>query len=238
MRSEAELATSISFIDTRPGAMMFEQSLKADHRFVDTFGSFTESMNIILESAKMAGEIDMQFFLSGRFSEHVLEPPVREIEAIGSPRSILRRRLSDQIEAFGNRDGYYQDSDDDDDESWDSEEEDDFWGSSVKKKKRDEIRRHSSRRQNVLALALPSIAENEVEEKEEEDDDESHPVQRLNKFTARALNLTDEERKEMISAMREKLETRKDMLHGDWDDSGNVSSSESDWTESDYEEED
>ena len=42
----------------------------------------------------------------------------------------------------------------------------------------------------------------------------------------------------MISAMREKLETRKDMLHGDWDDSGNVSSSESDWTESDYEEED
>ena len=104
MRSEAELATSISFIDTRPGAMMFEQSLKADHRFVDTFGSFTESMNIILESAKMAGEIDMQFFLSGRFSEHVLEPPVREIEAIGSPRSILRRRLSDQIEAFGNRD--------------------------------------------------------------------------------------------------------------------------------------
>eukprot|EP00938_MAST-03A_sp_MAST-3A-sp1_P002127 g2127.t1 len=120
MRSEAELATSISFIDTRPGAMMFEQSLKADHRFVDTFGSFTESMNIILESAKMAGEIDMQFFLSGRFSEHVLEPPVREIESIGSPRSILRRRLSDQIEAFGNR--YYQ-NDDDDDESWDSEEE-------------------------------------------------------------------------------------------------------------------
>ena len=85
MRSEAELATSISFIDTRPGGMTFEQSLKADHKFVDTFGSFTESMNIILESAKMAGEVDMQAFLSGRFSEHVLEPPVREIEAIEVP---------------------------------------------------------------------------------------------------------------------------------------------------------
>ena len=235
MRSEAELATSISFIDTRPGAMMFEQSLKADHRFVDTFGSFTESMNIILESAKMAGEIDMQFFLSGRFSEHVLEPPVREIESIGSPRSILRRRLSDQIEAFGNR--YYQN--DDDDESWDSEEEeeDDFWGSSAKKKKkkRDEIGRHPSRRQNVLALELPKIVEDEV--KEEEKEDESHPVQRLNKFTAKALNLTDEERKEMISAMREKLEARKDILHGDWDDLDDVSSSDSNWTESDYEDE-
>jgi hypothetical protein len=41
----------------------------------------------------------------------------------------------------------------------------------------------------------------------------------------------------MLSTMREKLETRKDLLHGEWDDSGQMSS-ESQWTESDYEDDD
>ena len=245
--SQTLLTKSISFIDTQPGGFEFEQSLRADHKFVDTFGSFTDSMNVILKSAQTAGERSMKAFLSGRFSEHVLVPPVREIESIKSPRSILRRRLSDQIQAFGHRDGFFQDSDgdDEDDDSWDSEDDKDFFGSVGENKKSTkmpsrELNRVSSRRQNVLSSSTSSVLnENEEEQQEEETDEESetsHPVQRLNKFTADALKLTDEERKEMISAMRDKLETRKDLLHGEWDDSGDVSS-ESQWTESDYEEE-
>jgi len=186
---------SMSFINTRPeeGAK-FEESLKADHHFVDTFGSYDESMNVVLKAAEQAGELSMREFLSRQFTHHVLEPPISEIESIGNPRSILTRRLSDQIEAFGLRDGFYNDEDEfsdenGDDENWDDEDQDEDeeeWGStSSNKGSSREIRRVSSRRHNILARTLMGD--------DDDDDDDDHEKGEKKKDTDKDETKDEEE---------------------------------------------